>query len=175
MLRMMQQQLPTNQGSGKSWLPRNNNWWRTSSLTNPKSNNTRICDQRTKGLLWVPLKDSYGSLSRTFHGRGKLPHLFDNFMCVLFLLFFVGEEGPCPFGAVLWGRGGVTGKRDWSFELWVGLCVCFLGCLWKVFLLNFQLLFCEKGLLCVSHTCFFSFLFNCFDVAGDWTWIHERN
>jgi hypothetical protein len=25
------------------------------------------------------------------------------------------------------------------------------------------------------HTCFFSFLFNCFDVAKDWTSIHKTN
>jgi len=60
-------------------------------------------------------------------------------MCVLFLLFFVGEEGPCPFGAVLWGRGGVTGKRDWSFELWVGLCVCVFGVFMEGFSSEFSI------------------------------------
>ncbi len=53
----------------------------------------------SQGLfLWVPLKDSSSgslSLSRTSHGRGKLPHLFDNFMCVLFLLFFEEYKVPC--------------------------------------------------------------------------------
>ncbi len=116
-----------------------------------------------KGLLWVPLKDSYGSLSRTLHGRGKLPHLFDNFMCVLFLLFFVGEEGPCvsllgPFcgGGVVW-RGRGIGASNF------GLCVLGEGGWSKVFLLNFQLLFCEKGLLCLPYLfVFFSFqLFWC--------------
>jgi hypothetical protein len=61
----------------------------------------------SQGLfLWVPPKDSsYGSLSlsRTSHGRGKLPHLFDNFMSCF--VFFRGGGSLCePFAALLWGR-----------------------------------------------------------------------
>jgi len=56
-----------------SWLPRNNNWWRTSfpTIQNPTTqefvtNKKIVKGKRTlvgpsQGLLWVPLKDSYGS------------------------------------------------------------------------------------------------------------------
>jgi hypothetical protein len=135
--------------------------------------------------LWKNKGLSYGSLprtlmglslSRTFHGRRKVPHLFDNFMCVLFLLFFLGEEGPCvshlgPFcgGGVLW-RGRGIGASNF------GLCVCVFG---GLVYLRFIFWICNcyfvrKGDY-VYHTCFFSFLFNRFDVAGDWTSIHKRN
>jgi hypothetical protein len=80
-------------------------------------------------------------------------------VCFVSFVFFRGGRSLCePFGALLWGRGAVKGKRDWSFELWV-VCVCFWGVgLSKVYLLNLQLLFCEKGRLCVPYLfLFFSF------------------
>jgi hypothetical protein len=49
--------------------------------------------------------------------------------------------------------------------------VCFLGGFSKVFLWNFHCYFVRKGYY-VYHT-FFFFFFNCFDVAGDGTSVHN--
>ncbi len=72
--------------------------------------------------------------------------------CVFcFFCVFLGRGGGSlcePFGALLWGRGGVMGKRDWSFELWVGLCV-FFGGFMEGFSSEFSIvILCERAIMC---------------------------